>query len=559
MLPLLRGFSRDGVVTWHHRRPITAAQFCGAARRLAADLPSARFAVNLCEEGTNFVLGSAAALIAGQTLLFPPSRLSLPLADIRRAYADSYCLVDPGAAAGSDRVGVNVDRALAASNASWPPPLLDSAHVAAILFTSGSTREPQPHAKTWDELVNGSGTLVRSFGSPPRGAAVVGTVAPQHMFGFETTVMLPLQSGTPVLEVRPAYPADLAQVLAFAAERDIGTLWLMTTPLQLRAFHRGLASVRGLRQIITATMALERELARAVERDWDTRVDEIFGCTEGGILATRRPAETSEWTPAAGLEFSLAADGSARVEGGHLPRPLMLSDRIALRESPEAGSNKRFELLGRDQDIVKIAGKRASLAGLNAQAIGIPGVSDAAFFLPEPTVSRLAAILVAPGHSPANIRAELAQRIDPAFLPRPLLVVGALARDPNGKIPLNALLDILRAAEQPRTPTPADRTIVLEHQWSVAADHPALAGHFPGRPIIPGVVLLQAVESVLAVHGLRIRTCVQIKFHATVAPASPLSLRAEITAGPKARFVISAAGQTAVSGVLLCSRSRIEA
>jgi hypothetical protein len=78
-----------------------------------------------------------------------------------------------------------------------------------------------------------------SFGRPPSGTGIIGTVAPQHMFGFETTVMLPLQSGTPELDIRPAYPAELVETLAAAAELGIGGVWLMTTPLQLRAFITG--------------------------------------------------------------------------------------------------------------------------------------------------------------------------------------------------------------------------------------------------------------------------------------------------------------------------------
>jgi hypothetical protein len=555
-IAILDGFGPDDVLSWHRGRPVAGAPFCGAARRLAARLPPARYAVNLCEETPNFLLGSVAALLSGQTLLMPPSRLAQSLADIRLSHPDSYCLTDSEVAGTEATLCVSVDVAseVDASQSDWPPPVADAAHVAAVLFTSGSTRAPWPHAKTWGELVAGARTLMASFGRPPSGTGIIGTVAPQHMFGFETTVMLPLQSGAAVLETRPAYPADLAEALTVAARRNIGTLWLMTTPLQLRAFHRGLPALRGLNRIITATMPLARDLAQGVERDWEVRLEEIFGCTEGGILATRRPAETPMWTPAAGLEFSVDADGSARVQGAHLPRPLSLSDRIRMVESPAGATSGAFELVGRDEDVVKIAGKRASLSGLADQALAIAGVRDAVFFVPGPGSVRLAAILAAPERSLDDLRAELARRIDAAFLPRPLVLVETMARDSNGKLPRAALEKMLGAATTSRAQAPAPEDVVLERAWCVPADHPALPGHFPGWPVVPGVMLLDAVEAMLADHGYRLRECMQVKFIAPVAPVSPLTLRLEISGGQHVRFLIRSAGQTAVTGVLRCSR-----
>ena len=40
-------------------------------------------------------------------------------------------------------------------------------------------------------------------------------------------------------------------------------------------------------------------------------------------------------------------------------------------------------------------------------------------------------------------------------------------------------------------------------RFAIAHDHPALAGHFPGAPIVPGVVLLERVlEAIAASHGI---------------------------------------------------------
>jgi acyl-coenzyme A synthetase/AMP-(fatty) acid ligase len=61
------------------------------------------------------------------------------------------------------------------------------------------------------------------------------------------------------------------------------------------------------------------------------------------------------------------------------------------------------------------------------------------FFVPEEReadgVTRLTAFVVAPGLTRAQVLAALRERIDAAFLPRPLVMVDALPRQLTGKLP----------------------------------------------------------------------------------------------------------------------------
>ena len=369
------------------------------------------------------------------------------------------------------------------------------------------------------------------------------------MFGFEATVMLPLQSGTAVLAERALFPADLADSLARSHVQARAGIWLMTTPLQLRAFHREYPALRGVASVIASTMSLDPDLARAVERDWGTAVREIYGCTEGGILAIRRASVSTAWTPAAGVNIAIGDDGSAHASGGHLRGTLALADR--LRPVDRGGA---FELLGRDADTVKIAGKRASLAGLTRELRAIPGVSDGAVFLPHPEAPRLAALAVAPGIDEDHLRVELARRVDAAFLPRPLVLVDALPRNATGKLPHAALCDVLTRARERMEAGAGART--LTRQAVFAHDHPALPGHFPGHPIVPGVLLLASVEDMLRAAGLRVTACATAKFLVPVLPDQVLDIRADVDERADVRFEIAAAGRTVATGRLHCARDR---
>jgi 3-hydroxyacyl-[acyl-carrier-protein] dehydratase len=87
---------------------------------------------------------------------------------------------------------------------------------------------------------------------------------------------------------------------------------------------------------------------------------------------------------------------------------------------------------------------------------------------------------------------------------------------------------------------------------AIPADHPAYAGHFPGRPILPGVVLLDATLAHLAsLQGrhetIRIKSA---KFLSPVEPGEALTLNYEATGSGNYRFEIVVEQRCAASGVV---------
>ncbi|MDP1534066.1 MAG: beta-hydroxyacyl-ACP dehydratase, partial [Rubrivivax sp.] len=136
---------------------------------------------------------------------------------------------------------------------------------------------------------------------------------------------------------------------------------------------------------------------------------------------------------------------TVRSEGGHIDSPTALADVIELTGAGPVSTT--FLLHGRHADLVNIAGKRSSLAYLNHQLNAIAGVQDGVFLLPREDspdgIGRLAALVVAPGLTPAALTRALRERIDPVFLPRPLLFVEALPRNATGKLPSQFSQDLL--------------------------------------------------------------------------------------------------------------------
>lgn len=448
--PLLAHAHAGARVATAHGAAIRAGQFNADVAALAARLPAGRYLLNACSDRYWFAVTFCAALLADRINLLPPSRVPQAMARLVLRYPDLVCVADGDGVIDGVPAPVAVP-AEPSRDSAWPPASVPRARVAAIAFTSGSTGEPMPQAKYWGGVVDGARAEVRALGLSGATAAdtvLVGTVSAQHMYGLESTVIMALQGPCAFAAEHPLHPAQVADVL----HRQSGRRVLVTTPVHLRALVETDVNLPPLDRVVSATAPLAPDLAQRCETRWQAPVFEVYGCTETGMLATRRTIDGPLWHALDDVQIEqrdTAAGPIFWAHGGHVVVPGPLADELRLVDA------RRFELAGRLSDVVNVGGRRASLAALSLTLQQIPGVLDGVFVLPDaPTdgrEARLLALAVAPGLTRTELIEALRARIDAVFLPRPLLCVDALPRNPQGKLPRGDVLALAAAVERPQS------------------------------------------------------------------------------------------------------------
>ncbi len=534
-------FLRTGADTVARRAGelIPRARFLAEIEELAAQLPDRPYVVNFCNDRYRFAVAWAAAMLRGQITLLPGSRDAAAVAALQPDYLALYVLADDPV---DNAPGLQFDYpVLTGSGDGSVVPVFPPDQVAAVLFTSGSTGRPNPSTRRWGRLVAGSLAAGSILGLERyRGSPLVATVPHPHSYGLESAVVLPLQHGLLLTSERPFFPADVAAALG---GHETGVL--VTTPVHLRALVGDTATAAeppGLATspvragfILSATAPLPTELAARAEAAFSAPVFEIYGCSEAGQVAARRTVNGPVWRCLQG--FHLRQDAAGTWASGPDEDDVLLADEIELVD------RENFILQGRTADMVNVAGKRSSLGHLTRQLTAIEGVQDGVFLMPEDDATgapvRLTAVVVAPGLGVATIMAALRDRIDAAFLPRPLHLVDALPRNALGKLPRAEILRLIAPNAHPE-PT-------LLH---FPLDHPAGPGHFPGNPIIPGAGLLDEVVASIVPSGWAGQID-SAKFHHPVRPGDTVAVT-HTTDGDATRFEgrLIGSDQLVLSGAL---------
>ncbi len=433
-LPLLAHNSPHSIVAYRTDGAVTRQQFLSEVYQLAALFPAGSHLLNLCRDRYRFSVGLAAAIVSGKVSLLPPTQTTEVLRQIKLFAPDVFVLTD------NDLCTVNMPQLRYPPMNASAPEIIDVPQIAstqriAVVFTSGSTGIPQPHQKTWGALVHSVQSEALRLELTPD-CTLVGTVPPQHMYGFESTLLMAWCSGAAFSHTQPFYPADICQALLAAPMPRI----LISSPLHLRAWLDAQLPLPELAGVVSATALMPAQLALDIETRCNTRLYEIYGCTETGQIATRRPTQDATWHLFPGMKLNVV-DDCIHACGEHVEASIAVNDRIELL------TDELFLLHGRMTDMVNIAGKRHSLASLDHLLNTLPGVLDGAFYMPDDSaqVMRLAAVVVAPGVPPSALLEALREHLDPVFLPRPLLLVESLPRNSTGKLPRSALQALLKA------------------------------------------------------------------------------------------------------------------
>lgn len=416
---------------------INTREFLAHVTALVHALPQREFALNLCDNRYLFLVAFCAVQLKRQSNLLPPNKTVKTQCSLSERYESVYVIHDGvELAAGIEHLDMRqLDLTAPGDTISFEVPL---DFLSAITFTSGSTGESSPNLKYWRTFVESTKINAR-YMLPDTDTLYhqLATVPGQHMWGMETSILLPLMFRVCISDVRPLFPQDICNAL-----NDLrAPLILTSTPVHLRAMLISGITFPNVKRVLCATAPLSQALAQDIEKSFHGDLVEVYGCSEVGSMACRHTSRSEVWTRFHGIQFTLQ-DQACVADAEHLPASVELSDRIEL-----VGDNA-FRLLGRSEDMIEIAGKRGSLFEMNKILLSMPAVQDGVVFISpqENGVTRVAAMVVLKeGEKKASVVNDFRSVLDPVFIPRPLYVVDQLPREENGKLSRSKLLALFDA------------------------------------------------------------------------------------------------------------------
>ena len=552
---LSAGQPDDAVVCIDGRQPIPYGVFrarVAACAAMFAHQSAARYA--LCvDDPFDFTCALFALFASGKHAVIPASAAPAYLDTLADAY--DVLLTD------ADVAAIGTQAAAATANAIDP-------HAPITLYTSGSTGTPKPIHKTLAQFDAEVGTLEQRWGTQLGTGAVMASVPHHHIYGLLFRVFWPLAAGRAFSRQTHAEPMALHNALTALTQQPAAAF--VSSPAQLARWpllpgFDALSTHSPLPAVFSSGGPLDASAAMAFAATHGSAPIEVFGSTETGGIAWRRQDQTHAWQPFSSMEVRREDDGALAVRSPHLPH----DDWHRTDDAITFDDSGRFVLHGRLDRVVKVDGKRVSLPEVEDWLGAHPFVARAAAtLLAGASRERLGALVAL---TPAGVEALRAQgRValaktlrrhlstytEPTLIPRRWRFCMAMPVDARGKLPVSAVAAAFCAnAEGFETLAHTSDADGDHYELRVSPDLIHFAGHFPGLPILPGVVLVDWIVRLAAASNGAVRAMTsvdQLKFTAPVPPGAVVSLCfAHEAPRCRVRFTARLGARDCASGVLV--------
>ncbi|HEY3597786.1 MAG TPA: AMP-binding protein [Paraburkholderia sp.] len=553
-----------------HADTIDFAAFRARVRVIAAQLREQswqRYALCI-DDPFDFACALFALFACGKEPVIPASATPGYLADLAGAYDTVLTDADvqelSGATLPLPEMRTRADAPY--MEAAHPDPSITIDALAPLtLYTSGSSGTPKAIRKTLAQFDAEVNTLESEWGALVGDAVVLASVPHRHIYGLLFRVLWPLAAGRAFDRSVVTDPLQLQERL-----RQCGSASavVVATPAQLSRWTAlpGFATLAPApRAFFSSGGPLTEDTAAEYTAAFGAAPIEVYGSTETGGIAWRRRNESAAWRPLAGIDVRRSEDGALNVRSPHLGHDGWHPTDDAVTFDADG----RFHLQGRLDRIIKLDGKRVSLPEIETRLALHPYVAQAAA-VPLAGASRErvgavvalteAGVIALRGHGRAalakTLRRHLAAYFDVVVLPRHWRFRIALPFDARGKLPVAAVAAAFEArAEGLEVLAETRDGNQLHYELRVPPTLVHFAGHFPGLPILPGVVQIDWAIRFAAEHVANVRSIVSIdrlKFTAPVPPGALLNLTLSLdTARQRVQFAYRLGQRDCASGWLV--------
>ncbi len=403
--------------------------------------------------------------------------------------------------------------------------------IALEIYTSGSTGEPKPITKTISQLEREIAVL-ESLWPSRQECVVLATVSHQHLYGMTFSLFWPFCAGQAFARKLCEYSEDI-----FHQAKHYDAFSLISSPSHLSRINTTVNwhELSGrCHYLISSAAPLARQDSLNVGRLLNVEVREIYGSSETGAVAWRAQQECefdALWQALPEVELSPDGDGTLCVRSPYLGdiESFTLPDRVAFDK------NGRFELTGRIDRIVKVEGKRVSLAAMERLLLESPLIKNARVLtLQRKRIETAVAVqLSEEGELQLSkngrkllvkiFKELLRDHFEAVVLPRRWRFVEQMPYNSQGKLPMD-VLQAMFVKEPVKFPEIVDEQMIAGEakiQCLIQKELIYFDGHFDDSPVVAGIVQVHWAEAfgrrLFAFSG-RFKSLEVVKFQKVIVP-----------------------------------------